>query len=231
MVSLAPELLGIGIYTPSEAAFFARVPTQTINRWIFGNSRGQPVIERQVRGEKVVTFLDFVQALSIRIITTLHKVPLVKIREAHDEAVKHYGLTYPFARPHTTYLLGDKTIVLRHSDDDYRPLTGPTKGNKMLTKIVEPFVRNLVYEDDIAVRYCAWREQNREILMDPRVRFGEPIIKPCGHSAKTLWEAYQTEGGVDEAAEAYGVAREDVEVACSYYDHLVGPLRERETPV
>jgi uncharacterized protein (DUF433 family) len=229
MVADTRELLGIGIYTPAEAAFFARVPTQTMSRWIFGDGRGKAVVQRQVTEEKVVTFLDFVQALAIRIITSLHHVPLVKIREAHDEAVSKYDITYPFARPNKTYLFGDRTILIRRNDDDYRPLTGDSKGNKMLTKIVTPFTRNLIYEQDIAVRFRAWQESGREIWMDPKKRFGEPIMSSCGYSAKALWEAYQTEGGAEAAASAYGVATEDVEVACSYYDHLVGLSRERET--
>ena len=41
--------------------------------------------------------------------------------------------------------------------------------------------------------------------MDPRERFGEPVVERCGYAASTLWEACEIEGGVEEAAKAYGV--------------------------
>ena len=60
----ADALLGIGLYAPSEAAFYARVSTQLMTRWIHGNKQGSPVVEAEIArsNDKIVTFLDFVQA-------------------------------------------------------------------------------------------------------------------------------------------------------------------------
>jgi hypothetical protein len=95
----AEELLGIGLYSPLEAALYARVTTQLMNRWIFGNAQGQPVIEPQLddAAEKIVTFLDFVQALAIRRIRNERFIPLGKIREAYFRARDEFDVTHPFA--------------------------------------------------------------------------------------------------------------------------------------
>ncbi len=58
--------------------------------------------------------------------------------------------------------------------------------------------------------------------MHPDRRFGEPLVTSCGYTARALFESYHAEGGVAAAAEAYGVTREEVELACSYFDHLQG---------
>ena len=58
------------------------------------------------------------------------------------------------------------------------------------------------------------------IVLDPRRLFGEPVVEPSGYTARTLWDATNTEGGIEEAAEAYGVGRDEVEAANLYYGSL-----------
>jgi uncharacterized protein (DUF433 family) len=226
MIADATNLLGLGLYSPSEAAFYARIPTQTLTRWIFGSGTSQAVVDRQVSvsDDKIVTFLDFVQALAIRAIRIRHRIPLQTIRQAHDDAVKYYNVPYPFARPHQVFLLPEtKTLIIKLNDDDLRALSGRTRGNKMIVQIVEPFLRDVSFdESQLAAKYIAWSNQDGVITMNPQYRFGEPIIDDCGYTAQALWQAYETEGGVEAAAKAYGVEDKHVLLACEYYDHLVG---------
>jgi len=223
------QFLGKGVFTPAEAAFLARVRTQTMTRWMFGDMRGDPVIATEFSGEneKVVSFLDFVQALAIRAIRVRHNVPLQRIRQAYKEAQTRYKVEYPFATKHTTFLLGDSnTIVIRLSDDDYRELAGPSKGNRMITQVVEPYLHDLRFEGNLASEYCAWppraTDDAQRVIMNPKRSFGEPIVTTSGYTAQTLWEAYEVEGGTEAAAAAFGISPGEVELACEYYDHLKG---------
>ncbi len=77
-------LPNVGLYTPAEAAHYARVPTALMVRWIHGNKQGDAVVTAELPNdiEKTVTFVDFVQSLAIRAIRLHHRVPLQKIREA-----------------------------------------------------------------------------------------------------------------------------------------------------
>jgi len=229
MIMQGTHLLGKGIFTLAEAAFLARVRTQTMTRWLFGDLRGDSVIasEFSEQDENVVSFLDFVQALAIRAIRVRHKVPLQRIRQAYEEAQEKYNVKYPFATQHTTFLLGDSnTIVIHLGNDDYRELAGPSKGNRMITQVVEPYLHDLRFDGKIASEYCAWppRAANdaRRVIMNPKRSFGEPIITTSGYTAQTLWEAYGVEGGTEAAARAFGISTDDVELACEYYDHLKG---------
>ena len=53
------ELLGVGLYTASEAAMYVHVQPQQVMRWLHGTGRGRPVVEAQFRGHReVVSFLD-----------------------------------------------------------------------------------------------------------------------------------------------------------------------------
>ena len=232
--------LGIGIYTPEEAAFYARVSTRLMKRWIFGDSQGDSVVVPQIDEHdegKVITFLDFVQALAIRSIRSNFKIPLQKIRQAVQQARDNFGVEYPFAMRHTTFLFSDKKlkghgeIVIRiqgrgiENEDEFKEkyiqLSGKNRGNLMMNQIVEVYLDDLNFDDSgIATQYCAWKQNEGTVVMNPHTRFGEPVIPSCGYTAQTLYEASINEGSLDAAAEAYGVSRDDVKLAWSYFDHL-----------
>jgi uncharacterized protein (DUF433 family) len=230
MIASPDTLLGIGIYSPQEAAFYARVRTETMNRWLYGSKKGERVVDPQLpsQDEKTVTFLDFVQSLAVREIRSRHKIPLEKIREAVLLA-KERGIDYPFARQHRAYLLSDGKseghgeIVLQ-IDVQMIQASGQAKRNLIMKDVAQLYLQDLAFSPDtgLAETYTAWSDAaGRKVVMNPKVRFGEPFVPACGYTAQTLWEAYEIEGGVDAAASAYEVTREDVELALRYYDHLL----------
>ncbi len=231
------DKLGIGIYSPAEAAFYARVSRKMMSRWVFGIASGKPVIERQLRdsSEKVVTFLDFVQTLAVREVRNRRGVSLQRIRQGMDEARKRYGVEYPLACRHKIFVFGDhKTrghgqIIIRRPDDDdpdvdqYVQLTGRERGNFLLGSVVEMFLENLRFDPEtgLAFEYSPMSEGDARIVLNPRRRFGEPIVDPGGYTAETLWDATNIEGGIEAAAQAYGVTVGEVRLANRYFDTLL----------
>lgn len=213
---------GTGLYTPREAAFYARLHPSVLNRWLYGNKSGERVLNPQLEGERrVVTFLDFVQALAIRSIRQQHHISLDKIRTAIDRAENLYGVKWPLARKHTTYLLGRDIQIVTEAGGNPVQVTGTGSGQVAMRPIVELHLRDLGWDGEgLAASYRAFSWDGREVRMDPTRNFGEPVIPSCDYSARALWEAAETEGSIEAAAHAYGVATEDVEIACRYYDHL-----------
>jgi uncharacterized protein (DUF433 family) len=234
------DKIGLGIYSPAEAAFYARVSRGMMSRWVFGDSSGKPVIERQLRdsseSEKVVTFLDFVQTLAIREVRNRHGIPLQRIRQGVDEARQRYGIEYPLACRHTIYLFSDGRgkghgqIVIKQADDSDRvedrfvQLTGKDRGNLLMRPVVEIFLDDLQFDPKtgLASRYSPLTSPSgASIVLDPRRRFGEPIVDPGGYTAETLWDATNVEGGIEAAAEAYGITVDEVRLANQYFDTLL----------
>ena len=228
MVTTSLNLLGKGLYTAREAGFYARIKTQTMKRWVFGNRQGLPVVHaessEELEGEPVVTFLDFVQALAIRAITTAPRgqgISLQKIREAVNTARDLYGVEYPFAKNHNTYLFGSR-IVIELTEGEYRSLTGPRKDQRFFRPVVELYKKRLSFDKDgYASEYCAWESGDLKITMNPKVRFGEPLM-PSGYTATTLWEGVAAEGSIEDAKRVYDVSTEEIELAYAYFDHLRG---------
>lgn len=232
----AAQKIGRGIYSASEAALYARVRTQLLNRWIYHPERS--VIKSDYGDEdRTISFLTFVEALAIRDITTNHGVSLQLVRKAHEFAKAEYDVKHPFAMKHRTFLyteqgegLGNakrrlkerKELVIKLDGDRYVQVTGKERGNQMIAQLSELFMRDLTYDPDTD-EACAYRPLTigeRSVLMDPDRRAGEPIVESCGYSAMTLYDAYHAEGGIANAARAYGVEEDEIALAIRYLDFL-----------
>lgn len=220
------ELLCKGVYTPKQAARYARLKTSTLKRWIHGDARYQPAVKAELGSDPddFVTFLDLIQALAIRQIRLdpQKNVSLQRIRNVIDVAERDFCVRYPFARRHTTYLFDDD-IVIRLEDDTLIQITGKYKKNQLIDEVVELFADDLAYnEEGMAYRYTPYQYKGKDIVLDPTIRFGEPIVADTGFTAEVLVNAAHTEGSIENAAKMYGVESIDIQAALRYYDWLLG---------
>ncbi|HEX5269547.1 MAG TPA: hypothetical protein VFW33_03620, partial [Gemmataceae bacterium] len=137
MVTTPDNLLGVGLYTPAEAALYARVPPKTVRRWLYGSSKEESVIRPELfgRDERVVTFLDFVQTLAIRAVRIQYGVSLQKIRQAVENAKNEYGVEFPFAMQHRTFIFGREVVIKLH-DHEFVQLSGKHAKNRMIKEVV-----------------------------------------------------------------------------------------------
>jgi uncharacterized protein (DUF433 family) len=237
MISRATDILGLGLYTPREAAMYARVKTQLINRWVFGGS-GEPVVRAQigeVGEQRIVSFLDFIQTLAIRAIRVQFNVPLSKIREAFDTARTEYGVEYPFALRHNTILFGNTSdpkscnvvIELPGRGESARlvQLTGKRKKNQIIREVMETYHCDLTYRDDgLVSEYRPLTDGGVSIALNPEISFGEPVVGETGYTAYALYESFKAEGSIKGAASVYGVKESEVQLACKYFDYLTGSI-------
>ena len=211
-----------GIYTVAEAAHYARIPITTLRRWLEANKAGHRLLTRSRHPEeRFLTFHDFVQLLAVRAIRSQHHVKLADIYEAVDEAERTHCIRYPFAREHTTWLFEKKIVIRLDDTDEMIQLAGKGKGQTYLTRIIEMYLQDLSYDaEGLAEKYRPFPG----IVMNPAIRFGEPMVESCGITAQTLWDSVQAEGGFTPAAEVHGVEPGDVITACRYIDLLESRL-------
>jgi uncharacterized protein (DUF433 family) len=234
------RLLGVGLYSPSEAAFYARVRPQLMSRWVYGTQGvrvSDPVFEAELgtTEDKIVTFVDFVQALAIRRLRNERHISLQKIREAYYRAREEHGVKHPFAtagariglfgppdRPDRQVLF----ICLNKTDEEevkqFFQLTGKKHGNQLIGEVVMTYARFLEYDPEtrLACRFTAFKSDDGHVTMDPQVSFGEPLIEETGYTAHALFNGYQTEGTIERAAKIYGVEPRHIQLAVDYFDYL-----------
>jgi uncharacterized protein (DUF433 family) len=214
----------MGLYTPQEAATFAKLRLQTFNRWFYGNAQGDRVIRPRLNSsDRIVTFSDLMQAVAVRTLRQNpkgSKVPLQQIREVVEQCEKK-GVTSPLARQHTLYVFGGR-LILRTASDDYIGLaSGVDKGQLYQGKIIEPFLEEVRFgSDSIVDQWSPLSSKKYRISLDANRRFGLPIVEPGGVLVNALVEAVASEGSIKAASEAFEVDEEAVQLAWKYQEYL-----------
>lgn len=221
-----------GLYTIREAAAYAKMPVTTLRYWLYGDSRHPPMRIPQIAKEegRYLTFMEFVEALAVRTLRHTYDLPLQQIRTALDISKRDYQIEYPFAdKEHKTALCGRDLLIYFQESPNPTQLTGRDKRQQSFQPCVEPFMRDLVFDDKrtakayIAYRYPVPNEATINILMNPKYCFGDPVVEGTGYRAETLWKAAVAEGSEDKAAEYYEVSTNHVVAACRYCDEIQMP--------
>jgi uncharacterized protein (DUF433 family) len=210
-------LLGKGIYTPRQAARFANVSTAKMRRWIHGTRAGEAAVRAQLAGDEdlFVTFVDFVQALTVSEIRRELDMPLQKIRQFVDGAAKDYGVTFPFARQHKLYTFDGEIVLELPQSGKLIEMTGRSRGNQLMRPIFEQYATDLKYdpESHLASKYTVYACETGRVVMDPDIRFGAPLVEGCGVTVDVLVNAVRSEGSLKAAADVHEVSEDDVDVA------------------
>lgn len=228
-----PSYLGAGLYTPREAAHFARINTRMMTRWIHGSVNRESVVRAELGAldeQKVVTFLDFIQSLAIRQLRRQRPQPsLQKIREAYEEAATRYKVEHPFGYTHECFYDG-KAIWIKlpwlTADDEaddtlFTKVTGKQKGQSAFREIAQIYRNRITFAEDnkVATAFTLYQDELGTIVMDPQKRFGEPLLA-SGYSLQTILDAYAVETDVGAVSRMYEITEEEVILAVRCDDYL-----------
>jgi uncharacterized protein (DUF433 family) len=218
---MTTSVLDREMFSEAEAARLLRVPQSTLHWWLDGGTyrnRGyRPVIRVEPRGERSVTWAEFVEAGLLREYRRTHGVKLPELRIVIDRLRDEYGIPYPLAHHRPFVGPGRELLLEVQRDAEFDPelcLVAVANNQLLLTPAAESFVQRVEWAEDIAVRWRPHDDPLSPVRMAPDVRFGKPAIK--GISTEVLWE--HTEAGEDlpEVAEAFGLELDDVRWALAY---------------
>lgn len=156
------------------------------------------------------------------------RVSLQKIRSTIRFAEQERGITYPLARNHKAFAYSGNLYLLIDEGTEQEQLiaaTGPLRDHQMMRPILEPYMRRVQFgsQTGLGEHYTAKSRDAYSIVIDPRVRFGEPYVDPIGITTRGLVEAVEAEGGVEQAADMFDIPVEAVWLAVEYHDETVRP--------
>ncbi|MFN7022685.1 MAG: hypothetical protein ACK4WH_15385, partial [Phycisphaerales bacterium] len=130
---------------------------------------------------------------------------------------------FPLARRHLLFYFDKSIFIKLDGRDEIVGLTRRDVGQHLLRPIVEPYLEEISFgEEGLAETWTPMSADGLSIRLDPKLRFGQPIVAPLNILASTLAEAVVAEGSIDAAAEAHGVDRKAVLLAVKYFDSLTG---------
>jgi uncharacterized protein (DUF433 family) len=211
-------VLATGIYSFSEAARLIEVSPQRVRAWFRGWPGGQGPVFRSclARGgsrPSVMGFLNLVEALVASQLRE-HGVTLPTIRKAHQHLAGMLGNRYPFA--HQNLLTDGKTVFVHIAEEvgDAMVIDALDRQH-VFERVVLPYLRRMKYSG--ASHLAEVWDIFDDVVIDPRRRFGKPIVERCGIATSILSASYEANGADEEAvADWFGIAPQDVRAAVKF---------------
>jgi uncharacterized protein (DUF433 family) len=224
MINLMDAVMsGTGVYSIPEAARYARMHPATLRSWFSGGKDRRPLRPNEIDSQdfKGLTFLDFVEAIAIRSLRRDYGISFQRIRQAVNLAKSRYGIDHPFAMEHHRTFVVGKEIHITLPEDQVNPvqITGKDVGQKSFRPCLEGYMQDLTFDGNgVANLYRAFEYRNQEIILTPKIHFGEPVVKENGYTALTLYKAAVIEGSIERAATLYDASIESVEASYRYFN-------------
>jgi uncharacterized protein (DUF433 family) len=203
------SLIGVGMYSPAEAAALTHIASPKIRRWLRGHVIGGREYPRlwTSRLEKLDVeslYLSFLDLVQLRVAHAFIREGLSpqKVRRAIEYGAEIVSSDYPFAS--ARFRTDGKTLILHVLHGQY-----------LMQKVIEPSLKGLEFEGDIAARWWPLGRA-KGIVIDPRRQFGQPIDDATGVPTSVLAQAAQAEGSAAQAAKLFIVPIRSVNRAVAF---------------
>jgi hypothetical protein len=219
VVALNADPIAGGFYTVREAARLLQMDSaQRVRGWLTGykTNRVGPIIKRQYTPLAGIQEVGFLDLMEIRFIEHFRRqnISLQSLRVAAKNARKELHQDHPFATSNVKFMTDRKEVFLQ---------TAKATGDKFLLnlmtnqiEIYEAFEQLLAEgvsfdpKTGIANRWHPLQGDCPNVIVDPRIAFGQPVIAPGFVPTKALYALWKAESGnakgvatwfhVDEAA-------------------------------
>lgn len=218
-----PDPLLAGFFTVAEAARLLRMGNSArIKAWLGGWSRSAsgPVIDRDFAGSDV-SFLDLME---LRFVDHFRRqgVTMPTIRRAAAQLRLEWSVKHPFAYPNSAKYLTDRRRIFAQAaeaEGDTRTWDLASNQYEMWTAI-ENIVAKYVAFDPVSEIAQSWRPLGSDfpnVVVDPRLAFGRPVIGRRPTPTGALFQQWKAEGGqVDRVASWFRVEPAEVTEAVDF---------------
>jgi uncharacterized protein (DUF433 family) len=221
-------LIGSGIYTVSEASRLTQVSTWRIRRWIRGYSfrtrreihTSHPVVQSRLASINDSLALSFVDLVEVKLVDRLLErgVTWKTLREASRRGAELLGQSHPFSTGR--FWTDGKTVLLElAAEEQDAALLDVIRDQYIFKKVLAPFLAQLDFEQDSAIRWWPLGKQRR-IVIDPARSFGQPIVSREGVPTLVLAKAVKVERSLESVAKWFKVSRSSLRDAVDFENRL-----------
>jgi uncharacterized protein (DUF433 family) len=207
--------LSRAIFTLREAAGYLDVPKSTIHAWAKTSGPNAPLITTFPRhgAQATVPFIGFAEAYVLSAFRRAG-VPLQRIRPAVEVLSGTIGIEHALA---SERLYTDGAEVLydyaaERDEDGLLELVVVRTGQHQFSEIVRDYLKRITYGSDgwaSRVRLPAY--EHAEVVVDPQVAFGLPLVVHGGARVEDLVDRFVAGDSVADIAHDFGVPADEVE--------------------
>jgi len=206
--------LSRAIFTLREAAGYLDVPKSTIHAWA-RPATGEPLIAVFPRrgAQATVPFIGFAEAYVLAAFRRAG-VPLQRIRPAVDALAQNIGLERALGskRLHTDGAEVLYDYAAERNEDDLLELVVVRTGQHQFSEVVRDSLKRITYgSDGWASRVRLPSYQRAEVVVDPRVAFGLPLVVHGGARVEDLVDRSVAGDTLADIAFDFEVPPEEVE--------------------
>jgi uncharacterized protein (DUF433 family) len=203
------------IFTLGETAAYLGIPKSTVHWWARPPGAKHPLITcfpphgRQA----TVPFIGFAEAF---VLSSFRRagVPLQRIRPAVEVLAKEIGVEHALA---SKRLYTDGAEVLfdyatKHGEREVMDLVVVRTQQRQFSEVVKGYLKRIHYGGDgwaDAVQLPTY--ENAEVIVDPRVAFGLPLVVHGGARVEDLVDRFQAGDSVADIAADFSVPPDQVE--------------------
>lgn len=225
--------MGLGLYTPPEAARLVGLSTSTMRRWLRGyryryrTKRGrregssQPVIEGEVPSLGRLTAVSFLELMEAYIVRQFldQGVRLSTVRLAGLRGREKFGTEHPFA--HRRFKTDGEGIFIELSgataQGKRKLLLELSKLQYAMPEVLDAYLSRIEFDPDTELAARWWpMGKDTPVVLDPHVAFGAPVVQGTRVPAQVLAEAARAGETVESLCYWYDLGPEEVEAALAF---------------
>lgn len=217
------EALGHGVYSFAEAAKLTGLRTQRIREWFLGRNvkpGKKPFLPGDyapVDDQHAISFLDLID---VYVAGKLRErdVPLQTLRRVFKKMANDLKTKHPFSR-REIQTDGEDVFIRSVDDEGKEELIEVLRGQRVFVDIIKPFLKQIDYDSDklLAVRWHI----AQEVVVDPAICFGKPILEEVSIPTVVLFDAYRANNNDAElVGRWYKVRAEQVDAAVRFEERM-----------
>lgn len=211
-----------GFYSPADVSRLLQVATPKLRGWLNGwsNSASGPIIERDFKDSRTISFLDLMEMRFIEAFRN-QGVPMQTLRKAATKARQEWNTSHPFALSKARYLTDRCKIFAQVAELERDRVTWDmVSGQHEMWDVIEATIEKGVEfnpSSDLASRWYPLPAEFPDIGIDPAVAFGKPALLREGIPTTALHRMWRAENGnVGRVATAFGIGEDAVRTAVEY---------------
>ncbi len=216
------DILGLGVYTPREAARLIGSNAQNVLRWTRGSGPNQPLWNGYYSDLDDSREISFADLTELRVVVAFRNqgISMQAIRFAIQFAQERFDLKHALSS--ANFKTDGKSILLDAVEEDgsFVSLSSKNAGQKVFKEIIAQSLVDLEYE---GMRPVRWRpKNNKHIVIDPKRFFGDPILEKYGVSTSVIAKEYSVYNDLKYISAIYDIPKDFIKNAINFEESLDG---------
>jgi len=205
------NLMETPIYGLTEAAYYLRVPVNTLRYWAQGSGAVLPLICLSEPGR--LSFNNLLECYMLSSMRAIYDVRIPRVRKALANLAKYVQHKHPLVEQ--AFQTNRRDLFIKHLGQT----VNLSNDQQILMPGVLEFYLERVECDPRGVRQLypfvmqARPSEPKLILMNPAVGFGKPVIAGTGISTAVVASRFNARESIDDLASEYGVTPKQIEEA------------------